>query len=187
LRPLVLAVAIPLFGGLGLMLIWITAQPWLGQRGRAAVALPETGPAVEPLVYRKILVPLDHTDRDRTAVAHAAAMARVHKARIYLLHVEEDVTSQVYGPLSSTAEVQEGERYLEEIAELLRGQGIEVEAAVRHSRDTKSEIVKYARELNPDLLVMGAHGHKRLQDLIFGQTIDGVRHALEVPILIVRD
>lgn len=34
---------------------------------------------------------------------------------------------------------------------------------------------------------MGAHGHRRLKDLIFGTTIDPVRHALKVPILVVRD
>jgi len=34
---------------------------------------------------------------------------------------------------------------------------------------------------------MGAHGHKGIQDLVFGRTIGGVRHALDVPILIVRD
>ncbi len=34
---------------------------------------------------------------------------------------------------------------------------------------------------------MGAHGHRRIKDLIFGTTIDPVRHALKVPILVVRE
>jgi manganese transport protein len=34
---------------------------------------------------------------------------------------------------------------------------------------------------------MGAHGHGRLMDLIFGNTIDPVRHELKLPILVVRD
>ena len=33
---------------------------------------------------------------------------------------------------------------------------------------------------------MGAHGHKGLQDLVFGTTIEGVRHELDAPIMIVR-
>ena len=37
-----------------------------------------------------------------------------------------------------------------------------------------------------DLLVMGAHGHVGLKDLVFGNTINPVRHALNVPILVVR-
>jgi manganese transport protein len=63
---------------------------------------------------------------------------------------------------------------------------LEVEVAVRYSSDPKREIVRFAREVQPDLLVMGAHGHHRLKDLIFGNTIDPVRHALKLPILVVR-
>jgi manganese transport protein len=46
--------------------------------------------------------------------------------------------------------------------------------------------VRYAREIKPDLLVMGAHGHGGLKDLIFGNTINPVRHDLNIPILVVR-
>ncbi len=137
--------------------------------------------------YRSILVPLDHSVRDKTAIGHAAALARQYGAALYLLHVEEDVTSQVYGAMSSSAEVEAGAAYLDEILNSLRAQGIRVELAVRHSRHPKQEIVEYARQLRPDLVVMGAHGHRGIQDLVFGQTIDGVRHALDTPILIVRD
>jgi manganese transport protein len=96
------------------------------------------------------------------------------------------VTSRVYGDLSSTAEVEAGRRYVQEVVEWLRQQGIEVEVAVSHSPDPKEEIVRLARRIEPDLVVMGAHGHKGLQDLVFGTTISGVRHALDVPVLIVR-
>jgi manganese transport protein len=58
---------------------------------------------------------------------------------------------------------------------------------IRYGSDAKREIVDYAREIHPDLMVMGAHGHRQLKDLIFGNTIDPVRHALKVPILVVRD
>jgi len=123
----------------------------------------------------------------RAAIAHAAGMAKTLQRKLYLLHVEEDATSQVYGAEASTAEVEAGARYLEEILESLRAQGIDVEVAVGFSRDPKEEIVRFARQVKPDLVVMGAHGHKGIQDLVFGQTINGVRHALDTPILIVRD
>ena len=155
---------------------------------RAPVSLPETAGAAEaaPPVYHRILVPLDHTALDRLAVSHAAAMAHLHGAKLYLLHVEEGVTSQVYGPESSTAEVEAGEQYLERIAQSLRDQGITVETAISHSPSPRKEIVRYAREVQPDLVIMGAHGHGGLKDLIFGNTINPVRHNLDVPMLIVR-
>jgi manganese transport protein len=100
--------------------------------------------------------------------------------------VEEGVTSQVYGPEASTAEVEAGEEYLERIAQTLRTQGVTVETAISHSLSPKKEIVRYAREVQPDLVIMGAHGHGGLKDLIFGNTINPVRHNLSVPMLIVR-
>jgi manganese transport protein len=63
---------------------------------------------------------------------------------------------------------------------------IHVETAMRHNLNPRKEIVNYAREIQPDLLVMGAHGHGGIKDLIFGNTINPVRHELNIPILVVR-
>ena len=137
-------------------------------------------------MYKKILVPLDHTPRDRDAIAHAASLSLAQHSKLILLHVEEGVTSQMYGPLSSTVEVEAGRKYLIDIEDSLRQKGVDVEMVVLHSRTPKKEIVKYARELQPDLIVMGAHGHKGFKDLIFGTTINAVRHNLKIPLLVVR-
>ena len=138
-------------------------------------------------MYSKILVSLDHTERDRAAISHAAAMARSHGAKLYLLHVEEGVTSQVYGSLSSTAEVEAGQQYLAWIVNLWNADGIRAEALIASCGHPRAEIVKAAQEIAPDLLIMAAHGHKGLKDLVFGATINAVRHALEIPLLVVRD
>jgi len=34
---------------------------------------------------------------------------------------------------------------------------------------------------------MGAHGHTGIKDLIFGTTINGVRHAVSAPVLVVGE
>jgi manganese transport protein len=191
-RTLVWFITIPAGIGLSLLLLWVTLEPlisrWIRRFGRAPVTLPaaaEAEAAAAP-VYQRILVPLDHTALDQLAINHAAAMAKLYGAKVYLLHVEEDVTSQVYGKASSTAEVEAGEHYLETIARSFREQDIPVETAVGHSSSPKKEIIRYAREIHPDLVIMGAHGHGGLKDLIFGNTINPVRHHLDVPILIVR-
>ncbi len=187
-------ILVPVLLGLTLLLLWVTLHPilprWARELGRPAIGLPEAENIAMNLpspTYRKILVPLDHTSRDRDAIAHAAAMAKQQNAKLYLLHVEEGVTSQLYGPLSSTAEVEAGDKYLHQIIHDLEQQQIPVEMVVRHARTPTKEIVRYARELNPDLVVMGAHGHKGLKDIIFGTTINAVRHKLKVPLLIVRE
>jgi manganese transport protein len=190
-RTLVWLVTIPVAAGLLLLLLWVTMEPritrWTRKFGRAPVTLPETAGAEAAVpVYCRILVPLDHSDLDPLAIGHAASMAKLHGAKLFLLHVEEGVTSQIYGRESSTAEVEAGEHYLDGIAQALRNQGLTVETAVSHSSSPRREIVRYAREIHPDLVIMGAHGHGGLKDLIFGTTINPVRHNLPVPILIVR-
>jgi manganese transport protein len=175
-------------GLLGLLL-WISLHPY----GRAADATPALGleqrsaEVVNVPTYSRILVPLDHSPLDRLALGHAAGLAARNGARLYLLHVEEGVTSQVFGPESSTVEVQAGQRYLDQLVESLGEKDIHVETAIRHSPHPRKEIVRYAREIQPDLLVMGAHGHGGIKDLVFGNTINPVRHALRIPILVVRD
>ena len=61
-----------------------------------------------------------------------------------------------------------------------------METAIAHSLSPTKEILRYAREIKPDLVIMGAHGHGGLKDLVFGTTISPLRHRLDVPMLIVR-
>ncbi|MCS7315114.1 MAG: Nramp family divalent metal transporter [Bryobacterales bacterium] len=179
----------PVAAALLAVLAWVTLEPWLPgwlrQIGRVAPApLPVELEPRAP-VFRTILAPVDHTEMDRAVVSVAAGLAREHQAKLYLLHVEEDVTSLIYGELSQTAEVEAGRQYLDDLAAALREQGVDVQAVLCHSRDPRREIVRFARQVRPDLVVMGGHGHKWLQDLVFGGTIDSVRHALGAPVLIV--
>jgi len=190
-RSLILLFLVPGLTLIGMLLLWVTLEPaisnWIRRYGRAPVLLPDTEitlPAA--LIYRKILVPLDHSALDRLAVSHAAALARLHGSALYLLHVEEDVTSQVYGPMASTAEVAAGEEYVGRIVESLRKVGFTVESEISHALNPRTEIVRCARRIHPDLVVMGAHGHGGWKDLVFGSTIDPVRHELDVPVLVVR-
>jgi manganese transport protein len=189
-RGLVGLVAISVSAALVFLLLWVTFEPLISsrKRGRAALEFPATEGAAAAIapVYQRILVPLDHTRLDLLAVSHAAAMAKLYGAKLYLLHVEEGVTSQIYGGDASTAEVEAGQAYLDRIAQSLQDQGIAVETTIMHSTSPGKEIVRFAREMQPDLLIMGAHGHGGLKDLIFGTTISPVRHNLNIPMLIVR-
>ncbi len=190
-RPLILGFVVPGALAIFLLLLWVTAQPWLRRRDPAlagGVRMPELGPAATAApAYRLILVPLDHSARDRAALSHALPLARQHRSKLVLLHVEEGVTSRVYGPMASTMEVEEGRRYFQQVLERIRAEGLEAELQVLHSTDARQEIVRAAMALKPDLVIMGAHGHKGIEDLIFGATINGVRHGVDAPLLIVKD
>jgi len=142
--------------------------------------------AVDLPAYRSILVPLDHSKSDAGAIRHAAFLAKQTGARLLLLHVEEGATSQVYGQESSTSEVTAGIRYLESIRTSLVNQHIESSTFVHHATSPSAEIIRFAKAHEPDLIVMAAHGHGTLGDLVYGQTIERVRHGLKIPIFVVQ-
>jgi manganese transport protein len=187
---LVAAFTLPIGGGFLGLLGYVIFQPWLPGRwrptSRPTLVAEVPTVTVEAASYRRILVPLDHSTRDADAVRHAIGLAKPSGAALFLIHVEEGVTSQVYGAESATAEVQSGEAYLAGIAASLQAEGLSVETHIRHSADPAAEIVRLAGQVGADLVVMGAHGHKGIQDLALGTTINVVRHKLSVPVLIVR-
>jgi manganese transport protein len=190
-RWLIQFLAFPVCIGLLLLLGWVTLEPifpnLLRRKGREAGLPAAVAQNLPTPLYKLILVPLDHSFRDRQAIAHAAAMARQHSARLFLLHVEEGVTSQVYGGLASTAEVEAGEQYFHNIVTSLKEQGIDVTLSVVHGASPTGAIVRFAAMLKPDLIVMGAHGHTGIQDIMRGDTINAVRHEVTAPLLIVRN
>jgi manganese transport protein len=190
---------------------WVLASPWriaaigpvalavIGLLGYVSFAKPrgaglpvEEGMSASRVIadlaapaYHKILVPLDHSAKDRAALSHAAAVAREHRASLHILHVEEGAISQLFGSLASDVEVEAGRQYFDAITAALKQQGIETELTVLHGLRPKDAIVKVAHDTGADLIVMGAHGHGAFKDLVFGNTINGVRHQVKAPVLVV--
>ena len=68
----------------------------------------------------------------------------------------------------------------------LEEKGYDVEIKIGFG-SPKSTIPKMVKEFQADLLVMGAHGHKFFKDLIFGATVDTVRHRVDIPVLVVKE
>jgi len=80
--------------------------------------------------------------------------------------VEEGVTSQVYGVLASTAEVQSGQQYLNMLVSRLQDDSIAVETAIRHSSNPSREIIRYAKEMRADLVVTSGGVSKGNYDVV---------------------
>jgi manganese transport protein len=189
-RPLFIAGAVLMAAGFSALLVYIVFWPHIRRipippEPVAVTVEDRTAQAWAPRSYSTILVPLDHSDADRDAIANALSLAKLHHARIVLLHVEEGVTSQMFGSQSSTAEIAEGQQYLARIVESLREQNVSVQVLVRHGTRPAKEIVAAVETIQPDVVVMASHGHRGVKDLIFGTTINSVRHHIRVPLLIV--
>jgi manganese transport protein len=193
-NPALAFILIPVNLAVGGLLLWLIAEPWLRPAAKRTIPAAAAVPAAAKLdlglavpAYTRILVPLDHSRLDAETLLHATSLARGSHAKLFLLHVEEGVTSFLYGSVASTAEVEEGQHYLENLRSLVQAAGLDAELIVTHGGKVSEQIVRTAKSVDADLLVMGAHGHKGLKDMIFGATINEVRHAVGVPVLVVRE
>jgi manganese transport protein len=145
---------------------------------------------VAPKPFRRIGVALEARPTDAPILAEAVNLAAAHGAELVLLHIVEGVGGQWYGPQTGDLESRGDEAYLAALAERLRKElsGRPV-AAVRYALefgDVPRGIIRLVRAEGVDFLVMGGHGHRRLGDLLHGETIQRVRHGLDIPILAVR-
>ena len=75
--------------------------------------------------------------------------------------------------------------YLAETMENLKSQGISVMSHLALG-DPPTEILRTAEKENCDLIAMTSHGHRLIGDLLFGSTINEVRHKTSIPVLLVR-
>ena len=87
--------------------------------------------------------------------------------------------------LEDSEEIQEDREYLSRVAAELGAEGFKVET-VHVAGRPPDEILKVARARNCDLIAMTTHGHRLLSDIIYGETIEKVRHESEIPIFLVR-
>jgi nucleotide-binding universal stress UspA family protein len=138
-------------------------------------------------MYKRILVPLEHSAADRTIVEHVQALAKMCGATLVLLHVADGWAARAYDELQlrDSKEIREDRAYLDQLVAELRGQGFEVESRLAMG-DPASEIIKAAETEKADLVAMATHGHRFVKDIILGATVDKVRHELKVPVLLLQ-
>ncbi len=62
--------------------------------------------------------------------------------------------------------------------------GFEARSILLYGPERAAKLIEQLKSEPDDLHVVGSHGHGLLRDLLFGQTVDKVRHGLSIPMLI---
>ena len=135
-----------------------------------------------PLISR-IAVSLDFSDNDEKVVAYALAQGK-ESAHYILMHIVETASSSYLGESTDDYETREDLERLRLYADQLQKLGFAVTTHLGY-RNRVNEIVRIVKEENAHMLIMGAHRHTGIKDLLYGETVDGVRHKLSIPVLIV--
>jgi nucleotide-binding universal stress UspA family protein len=138
-------------------------------------------------MYQHILVPVEHSDADRTILSHAQNLASLTKAKLTLVHVADGWAARNYEALElrESEEIQEDRAYLEQLCGEVRSSGFDVDCRLAMG-DPASEILRVADEAGVDLIAMATHGHRFIADVLKGATADRVRHLAKVPVLMIR-
>jgi manganese transport protein len=133
-------------------------------------------------------VALEHDRSDADILNRALSLAQTQPApsELVLLHVVDTAMTRVLGAETADRETGADERYLADLVAALRERGYPARARLLHGPDPAGELVAHLRRDPVDLLVVGSHGHGMVRDLLYGQTVDRVRHSLNVPMLIAR-
>jgi manganese transport protein len=139
---------------------------------------------VEVPVYKKIAVALDFTSNDHKLIAHALGQGKVDTEYI-LIHVVESAATRVIGGETDDLESRKDQEHINIYVQQLKEKGINARGLLGFNERAR-EIVRLVKENNADILVIGAHGHSGIKDLLYGQTVETVRHELKIPVLVVN-
>ena len=136
--------------------------------------------------YKKnIAVSVDFSAADEAALNHAFALGG-EDANYTLIHVVETVGAMLFGENSNDHETTIDEKLLKEYQEMLSKKEFKISIQLGFGKPTKI-IPQIINQGNFDVLVMGTHGHTGFKDLIFGTTVDKLRHKITIPLFIVKN
>ena len=140
-------------------------------------------------VYSHILLAVDFTPVTDTVTRQAMELCQAFKARLSLVHVVEFTQMDLSNDLVLPQELEidqelmkQSKQRLEVLAEKL---GIDKSECFVSQGSTRREILRLAKELNTNLIVIGSHGREGIQRLL-GSTANAVLHGAPCDVLAVR-
>lgn len=180
---------VPLAVAAALLLLYIIVKPFLEKSMATPTLVPHikeiiVKEAEKPIVYSKIAIALDFSTTDQKSIESALQLGG-KSAQYTIIHVVESVGAMVYGDEIQDFETSSDRKYLEQYKKALEEKGYQVVIQLDFGIPKKN-IAKMINEGDFDILVLGAHGHNWFKDLLFGTTVDAVRHNIRIPLLIVQ-
>lgn len=136
--------------------------------------------------FKELLVASDFSDATTNAIAYAKAIAKRFGSHIVLAHVS-DPSNPIPIPEGGWVEDDGAARVAEEVEAAgvaLRTEGFSADA-VNVYGSVRDEIQALTKAHHADLIVMGTHGRRGLNRLLFGSEAEGVLRHSGQPVLIV--
>lgn len=146
------------------------------------ISTSEIGEIALPKSYKNIAIGVDFSTSDRKSVASALQIGG--KEALYtLVHIVETPGAIIYGNQIKDFETSSDKKFLKDYKIELERQGYRINIELGFGLPKKA-LPRIINSGNFDLLVMGSHGHTFFKDLLFGTTVDSVRHRVQIPVFI---
>jgi len=182
------ALVLPLVAAITLLLAYVFLRPMLYKHKDDHIYVPHGIASaiteLDAIKYRHIGVTIDFSKNDTEAIRHAIMQGGKHAAYT-LIHVVETAGARYYGNEVMDMETQSDVDNINKYAEAIRKLGYNAGTEIGYGAPSSS-IADVVNDKKIDFLVMGSHGHQVLKDLIFGTTVNRVRHLVNVPVLVVK-
>ncbi|MFC7166369.1 universal stress protein [Halospeciosus flavus] len=138
-------------------------------------------------MYDTILVPVDGSAPSNAAVDEAVELAGAFGATVHFLFVVDVEGFALDEHAGSLVEQlhRQGEHAVEEARETAERQDVTAFGEVREGVPHRT-IVRYAEEIDADVVVMGTHGRKGFRHFLLGSVTERVVREAPVPVLTVR-
>lgn len=141
----------------------------------------------------RVLVPIDFSEFSKMALSYGCEIARRFDAEVHLLHVVQDTYPMIpeAGALLPSAQdyfselTRSAERDLQTLPSQEDLTGLRVKRCVT-SGVPFLEIIRYAREIEADLIVIGTHGRTGLTHVLMGSVAELVVRKAPCPVLTTR-
>lgn len=182
------AIVIPLTIGIAVLLLYVFLKPFVSQRKERPALVPHGHAlAINDLAdvsYHHIGISIDFSGNDRNSIRHAI-MQGGKTAQYTLIHIVETAAARYLGIDVMDHETKSDKTNLDHYVDDLKEMGYTANSKIGYGYAANA-IAKIVNDEKIDFLVMGAHGHKGIKDIIFGTTVDAVRHKINAPMLIVK-
>lgn len=175
------------------------------------VAVVDSSKKVDQMVpaFRKILYATDLSATARHAVRYACSMGNQYGAEVNVLHVVPDIVDAYASETGISLNADDMKKNREalnqeavndalgiirqriretsrKVLEEIPKCPLEAEKILVQVGEPAEHIIETARTGNYDLVIMGTHGHSKLDDLMLGSVARDVVHGCPVPVMVVR-
>ena len=142
---------------------------------------------------KNVVTPIDFSDNSRLIADSSIYMASRYEAALHFVFVVQNFEdySGFFVPQMHVPNLEEElmtgaeermERFIEEMSSVAKELGVR---GITHKvlmGDVAEQIVDYATEIQADMVIMGTHGYKGLEKIMFGSVADKVVRSALCPV-----